>query len=251
MRILTLALLGSVISLTTLVQSARADSPRVLNLSNEPKNQLIAIQQINWGTNASNLRGRLDQDFTFTCSPNGAVGSVWGTDIYTDDSSICSAAVHAGLITARSGGQVTIRIRPGENFYNGTSRNGVSSQRYGSWGGSFIFLGSTGAPTVAEPQVLLLDWGNNASNLRGRLDQDFIFDCPSNGRIGSVWGTDIYTDDSSICSAAVHAGLITTRNGGRVTIRIRPGAEFYNGTNRNGVSSQRYGGWGGSFIFVR
>jgi hypothetical protein len=96
-------------------------------------------QEINWGANASNLRGRLDQDFTFNCSPNGAIGSVWGTGIYTDDSSICSAAAHAGLITARSGGQVTIKIRPGAKSYNGANRNGVSSQRYGSWKGSFIF----------------------------------------------------------------------------------------------------------------
>jgi hypothetical protein len=64
---------------------------------------------------------------------------VWGTGIYTDDSSICSAAAHAGLITARSGGQVTIKIRPGAKSYNGANRNGVSSQRYGSWKGSFIF----------------------------------------------------------------------------------------------------------------
>jgi LCCL domain len=95
---------------------------------------------IDWRENASNLRGRLNQNFTFTCSPNGAVGSVWGTGIYTDDSSICSAAVHAGLITTKNGGRVTIRIRPGVGFYNGTNRNGVSSQRYGNWKGSFIFI---------------------------------------------------------------------------------------------------------------
>ncbi|WP_442942330.1 LCCL domain-containing protein [Nostoc sp.] len=63
--------------------------------------------------------------------------------------------------------------------------------------------------------------------------------------------TTVYTDDSSICNAAVHAGLITTRNGGQVRIRICPGAVSYYGTTRNGVNSRNYGSWGGSFIFVR
>jgi hypothetical protein len=239
--------MSSVISLSALTQTALANSPTVVDASNQ-RNQIAAIERIDWNSNATNLRGRLDQDFSFRCSPNGTTGAVWGTDIYTDDSSICSAAVHAGLITARSGGEVTIRIRPGESFYNGTARNGLSTQRYGEWGGSFIFLTATGAPTVTE-QVLLLDWNTHAMDLRGRLGQAFMFDCPSNGRIAAVWGTGYYTDDSSICSAAVHAGLITARNGGRVTITIRPGAESYNGTNRNGVSSQRYGEWGGTFVF--
>ncbi|WP_442938395.1 LCCL domain-containing protein [Nostoc sp.] len=60
-----------------------------------------------------------------------------------------------------------------------------------------------------------------------------------------------FRDDSSICNAAVHAGLIITRNGGQVRIRIRSGAGSYYGTIRNGVNSRNYGSWGGSFIFLR
>ncbi|WP_202950800.1 LCCL domain-containing protein [Microcystis ichthyoblabe FBCC-A1114] len=213
--------------------------------------QLASSQQITWNDNATNLRGRLDQDFTFICSSSGRVGSVWGTNTYTDDSSICSAAVHAGLITARDGGVVTIRIRPGEDSYAGTNRNGVRSSSYGSWSGSFIFLNSMGSPVSAEPVIPFLEWSDTATGLRGRLDQDFTFSCPSSGRVGSVWGTNTYTDDSSICSAAVHAGLITARDGGVVTIRIRPGEDSYAGTNRNGVRSSSYGSWSGSFIFLR
>ncbi|WP_442944117.1 LCCL domain-containing protein [Nostoc sp.] len=79
-------------------------------------------------------------DFTYRCFPDGRVGSIWGTDIYTDDSSICSAAVHAGLISTKQGGKVTIRIKPGQFSYTGTNRNGVTSQNYGSFSGSFIFI---------------------------------------------------------------------------------------------------------------
>ncbi|QHW01270.1 hypothetical protein GJR95_11150 [Spirosoma endbachense] len=60
----------------------------------------------------------------------------------------------------------------------------------------------------------------------------------------------MYTDDSSIYTAAVHAGLISYA-GGVVTVEIRPGQTSYNGNSRNGVNSKNYSGWSGSFVFVR
>ena len=212
--------------------------------------QFPPARKITWDTTAVELRGRLDQDFTYFCPPNGRVGTVWGTDIYTDDSSICSAAVHSGLIGAKEGGAIAIRIRPGESSYAGMTRNGVSSQDYGSWNASFIFLNSEGVPVAIDIEIPRLGWNQTAVDLRGRLDQDFSYFCLPNGRVSSVWGTNIYTDDSSICSAAVHTGLITTKDGGTITIRIQPGESSYLGSTSNGVSSEDYGIWDGSFIFV-
>lgn len=97
-----------------------------------------------------------------------------------------------------------------------------------------------------------IDWGKQADSLRGRNGERFTFTCPANGRAGGrLWGTDIYTDDSSICTAAVHAGLITYDSGGTVTIEIRPGQQSYQGSSRNGAASAGYGFWHGSFVFVR
>jgi len=93
-------------------------------------------------------------------------------------------------------------------------------------------------------------WNTTAVNLRGQINQQIAFDCPPNGSLRRIWGTDVYTNDSSICSAAVHAGLISLRYGGRFTIKVLPGASSYTGTVRNGVSSQRYGKWGSSYSFV-
>jgi len=75
-------------------------------------------------------------------------GAVWGTDVYTDDSSVCTSAVHAGLITLASGGSVTIEMRPGQTSYEGSTRNGIISSPYGSWGGSYVLLG---APSGSGP----------------------------------------------------------------------------------------------------
>ena len=97
-------------------------------------------------------------------------------------------------------------------------------------------------------------WGTqaNENDYRGKVGQRFTFYFPPGGTIsGRIWGTDLYTDDSSIATAAVHAGLITAQNGGTVTIEIRPGAASYTGSARNGVTSNNYGGWSGSFSFVR
>lgn len=204
-----------------------------------------AQQTINWGTQADSYRGRNGQQFTFMCPGAGSISSrVWGTNVYTDDSSICSAAVHAGYIEALSGGIVTIEIRAGQASYAGVTRNGVSSRDYGSWPGSFIFVGRVSGSSS-------INWAAQADSLRGRTGQRFTFNCPGGGPAsGRLWGTDLYTDDSSICTAGVHAGVISVAAGGNVTIEIRPGASSYRGMTRNGIGSREYGAYAGSFVVV-
>ena len=74
---------------------------------------------------------------------------IWGTDTYTDDSSVCTAAVHSGAISLAAGGTVTIEIRPGLDAYRSSTRNGITSVPYGSWHGSFVFV--TGPQGSATP----------------------------------------------------------------------------------------------------
>ena len=97
--------------------------------------------QANWATQADPHRGKNGQRFTYYLPPGGsASGRLWGTDVYTDDSSIGTAAVHAGLISFQNGGTVTIEIRQGQSSFSATTRNGVTSNAYGSWPGSFVFV---------------------------------------------------------------------------------------------------------------
>jgi len=107
----------------------------------------------------------------------------------------------------------------------------------------------TGAPDEEAPDV---DWGLNAAQYRGQDGRRIAFLCPPDGEISSsVWGTETYTDDSSVCAAAVHAGLINPIEGGRIVVEIAPGEESYDGSEANGVTSQDYGSWDGSFTFPR
>lgn len=97
--------------------------------------------QATWTTQADTYRGKNGQRFTYYFPPGGtASGRLWGTDVYTDDSSIGTAAVHAGLITFQNGGTVTIEIRAGQPAYQASTRNGITSSSYGSWSGSFVFV---------------------------------------------------------------------------------------------------------------
>lgn len=217
----------------------------------------------NWSTQANSYRGRNGERITFSFPAGGTLSPrVWGTDLYTDDSAIASAAVHAGIITTATGGLVTIEIRPGASSYRGSSRNGVTSRDYGAYYGSFAFVASP-APTAlpvqpTQPAVAPLPagtvqgtWAMQADAYRGRNGTRITITFPAGGILSPrLWGTDLYTDDSAIGTAAVHAGLITTAAGGVVTIEIRPGATSYRGSSRNGVTSRAYGPYSGSFAFV-
>jgi hypothetical protein len=199
-----------------------------------------------WSATATSHRGQNGQRFRYTCGARGPLYKVYGTDVYTDDSSVCTAAVHAGLIAQNTGGSVVIEIRPGRESYFGSLRNGVRTASYESWSGSFAFTGErsvSGAETTTN-------WGTTASSHRGQNGQRFTYNCPGNGSPHNVWGSGIYTDDSSVCSAAVHHGLIGF-NGGSIAIEIRPGQSSYRGSDHHGVQSQNFGAFSGSFMFLQ
>jgi hypothetical protein len=69
----------------------------------------------------------------------------YGDEIYTDDSSICSAAAHSGVIELSRGGVVTIEVLPGQDHYPSTTKNGLTSNEFGNWGRSFRIVGATPA----------------------------------------------------------------------------------------------------------
>jgi hypothetical protein len=58
---------------------------------------------------------------------------------------------------------------------------------------------------------------------------------------GQLWGTDIYTRDSTIGAAAVHAGLLKPGETGFLKVTVVAPLKSYPGTTRNGVVSTDYG----------
>ena len=64
-------------------------------------------------------------------------GQLWGTDVYTADSLIGTAAVHAGLIKPLEVAvlKVTVVAPPGQ--FTGSVRGGVTSHDFGRYGSAY------------------------------------------------------------------------------------------------------------------
>ncbi|WP_224815218.1 LCCL domain-containing protein [Hasllibacter sp. MH4015] len=184
---------------------------------------------------------------THVCPPGGSAHTIWGAGDYTSDSSICTAAVHAGHINFANGGRVTIQINQGLSSFAGATWNGVTSHSYGSWPRSFRVLG---AQFVQPARVIGADTNLIDLGIAGQAGSVHSFICPPLGSVTTtIWGDGVYTSDSAICAAAVHAGRITASSGGRVSIDVSGGRQSYTGAFRNGVASQQYGPWSASFSF--
>ncbi|MCC7542912.1 MAG: hypothetical protein IT379_42240 [Deltaproteobacteria bacterium] len=95
---------------------------------------------VDWSADAASHRGEIGRRFQYECGASGVDGVVYGTDLYSDDSSVCTAAVHAGVITLDGGGAVTIEVAPGQSSYRASLRHGIQSTDYGEWPGSFRVL---------------------------------------------------------------------------------------------------------------
>ncbi len=79
------------------------------------------------------------QIFSFEVT-GSAYGSVWGSGIYTDDSILAKAAVHAGVLSLGQTGIVTVQILPGQGSYASTTQHGITTASWGSWAGSYQFV---------------------------------------------------------------------------------------------------------------
>jgi hypothetical protein len=120
--------------------SAAAEPSPSIDGSNPPlkNDETDEITPIMWTTSGIGFKSEAGQVYEFQCPENGVAGTIWGSDVYTQDSSICTAAVHAGVISLDSGGVVTVEFRPGRSTYGSTERNGVTSNTFGEYPHSFV-----------------------------------------------------------------------------------------------------------------
>jgi hypothetical protein len=221
-----------------------------------------APRPISWDADAQPFRGRTDE-IRLSCSGAGRISTVWGTGPYTDDSSICTAAVHAGLITVADGGRFVLEAGPGKAAYAAGRRNGIVTQSYGAWESSFYLSPWEEEPPAPEPPPPasppaasappgppVITWLRTAPGLAPNGGR-FTFICRPPAKNASVIGDGVYSAEASICNAAVHAGIITKARGGRVTIVLLPGPDTYAATTRNGIASIKGQRTLLGFVFVR
>ncbi len=197
----------------------------------------------------SHLRNAVGKSFRIRVTGVRDGGSVWGSDIYTDDSALARAAVHAGFLKDGQRGVLKVTILAGQNSYQSSTRNGITTSAYGVWGGSYRI---DGVEVVRVPKgkhtFEVLPDPVTLTGYRGKNGQSYYFEVTGNSNGGTVWGSDVYTDDSSLARAAVHAGILKNGEKGVVKVTILPGQIAYIGSTRNGIETSPYGAWEGSYV---
>ena len=175
-----------------------------------------------------------------------ATGSVWGSDVYTDDSAICRSALHAGAISTE-GGAVYVVEAAGQASYPAITRNSVASAAWPSWGRSIAFRNVSEA-TAADGVAAVAACPANAAGLD--VGTRITCGCSASASAdGPVWGSGPYTGDSAFCHAARHAGRTSGNGYEIVAIVVTAGKPGYPASTRHGVAAGSWGAFSSSFEF--
>ncbi|XP_069369109.1 cysteine-rich secretory protein LCCL domain-containing 1 isoform X3 [Paralichthys olivaceus] len=165
-----------------------------------------------------------------------ATGKVVGTVYYEMQSSVCRAGLHAGVID-NDGGWMDVTRQGRKDFFIKSNKNGVQSTgKYQSANSFTVFRVSVKAITCETTVAQLCPYQKPAKHCP-RLY------CPrscseENPHISRVIGTRIYSDKSSICRAAVHAGVIRNEAGGYIDVMPVDKRRHYIASHQNGISSE-------------
>ncbi|XP_062405850.1 cysteine-rich secretory protein LCCL domain-containing 2 isoform X1 [Sardina pilchardus] len=172
-------------------------------------------------------------------------GKVWGTLYYDVQSSICRAAMHYGVID-NSGGVVDITRKDRLPFFVKSTKNGIES---------FSKYKPSNAFVVARVERQSVDCYATVAEIcpykKPYTNCPRVY-CPARCRNQpSYWapvvGNSMYADSSSICRAAIHAGVIKD-DGGHVDILALERKKSYVGALKNSIQSDSKSSHdGGSF----
>jgi len=254
---------GKYSSSFAIVTAGRAPAGTVTAASAAPGAAVAAGSQLIEAGCTFDVRQLTSKDgaqFRVACPAGCEERAIYGTGVYTGDSSICGAGVHSGVIPA-SGGVVTITLEPGRPAYRGSEQNGITSRDYGKYSSSFAVVTTGSAPaggavvaapaaTTAAQAVIEAGCTYDARQLEGSDGTTFRVACPAGCEARPIYGTGVYTGDSSICGAGVHSGVIPA-SGGVVTIKLEAGRPAYRGSEQNGIKSRDYGKYSRSYAVVK
>uniref|UniRef100_A0A8C4N7X2 Cysteine-rich secretory protein LCCL domain containing 2 n=1 Tax=Eptatretus burgeri TaxID=7764 RepID=A0A8C4N7X2_EPTBU len=160
---------------------------------------------------------------------------VFGSVFYYMFSSICRAAIHHGVVN-NGGGLVDVTLQGKKPFFIRSSRHGVDS---------YSHLKAAKAFSTSPMSVQTIDCRTTVAQLCPFEKK--ITHCPrvycqprcSRADRAPVFGNKVYADSSSICRAALHAGVIADTKGGYVDVVPLREKKRYAGTFHNGIKSQR------------
>ncbi|XP_036377859.1 cysteine-rich secretory protein LCCL domain-containing 1 isoform X1 [Megalops cyprinoides] len=216
------------------------------------KNEVVNTQQMSQlVTCETKLR---DQCKGTTCNryecPAGCMnssGKVIGTVYYEMQSSICRAGLHYGVID-NEGGWLDVTRQGRKEYFIKSNKHGVQSLGKYHSANAFTVSKVTVKAITCEATVAELCPFQRPTRHCPR------FHCPrncmqENPHYVRVIGTQTYSDRSSICRAAVHAGVIQNHSGGYVDVMPVDKRRQYIASYQNGIFSESLQNPPGSMAF--
>ncbi len=161
---------------------------------------------------------------------------MFGSQLYHPYSSICKAAIHDGKITDE-GGEFILSLAPMPHLFHGTNNNQLQSDSLQVEKGQTDYDAFT---MQHAPKIVDVDCETKGND---KMFGDQIgmkaFICPKDcSKIPhSVFGVKDYFDASSVCQAAIHAGIMTD-NGGSCSLMFEKPYADYNGNTQAGITSK-------------
>lgn len=152
--------------------------------------------------------------------------------VYTDDS----------RITGKLGAN-TLRVSTGQFGEQQLKLADMRSLKSGSGSGLDDVQSASPAPA-------------NLMTFQQQFGKELVFTVTGfttgNGQQASLWGTDVYSLDSNLAAAAVHAGAARPGETAVVRVRIVQSPQQFVGSFRNGLTSTAYATYpAGAFEFIR
>ena len=97
-------------------------------------------------------------------------GAVWGTDLYTHDSSLDAAAVHAGILQPGEKGIIRVTVLPALAVYHGSTLHGVTSQDWQN-DGTYVSLKIERASSKVKAAVPAESTGGGSARWKDLIQQ--------------------------------------------------------------------------------
>ncbi|NWT50417.1 VITRN protein, partial [Erythrocercus mccallii] len=121
-------------------------------VTKKTKKAKLYVPQIDCDVKAGKI---INPEFIAKCPPGcqDVKYRVYGTDVYASFSSVCSAAIHSGVID-NTGGKILVQKVAGHSGYRGSFSNGVRSLSLPRWRESFLVSEGKPRKGVTYPSTL-------------------------------------------------------------------------------------------------
>ncbi|XP_072926438.1 cysteine-rich secretory protein LCCL domain-containing 2 [Hemitrygon akajei] len=175
----------------------------------------------------------------YKCPANcrSSKAKVIGTLYYETQSSICRAAIHQGIIKNEYGGLVDITRKKKIPFFVKSTKNHIQSiSKFKQANGFTVSKVTTRSVDCYATVAQLCPYRKPFTHCpRINCPPSCLEEFPFWAR---VIGNKIYSDRSSICRTAVHAGVIKNHIGGLVDVMPVEKKNRYKGISKNGIQSE-------------